>query len=289
MTRLAMVTSRTQQQCSVLRKYLRLNGISHRLAMRIQRNALHSLSDQQFFLPEASVDLLQVVSEPLRVELHYEVYLPMFAPHPFFACYSEECPQVMRGVCHRAMSMAIVSRGDVVFYTGEIPANPKMFMVCTGVLKYTGAVTRSVVEKEWISEACLWTEWIHRGELVAHKDCRLGLLDAQSFQHTVSQFHRQSFDVKAYAEEFVNELNSQMPNISDLMDDMGEDEDGRKTGVKRPSVKREKTLVKTPISSFIKKNTKKLLPVSPSLTPSHSSNLRTGSTSTDTTKGAARK
>lgn len=40
--------------------------------------------------PQDSVELLSLVSEPLRVQLHFEQYLPVIEKHPFFKRYSKE-------------------------------------------------------------------------------------------------------------------------------------------------------------------------------------------------------
>merc|ERR1711959_606813 len=93
MTQLNIIGSHRSQQLSILRRYLHQNKISHKLAMRVQRNAQFAISEQQRTLPENQVRLFSLVSEPLRVEMHFEMYAPVFASHPFFFDYIEECPQ----------------------------------------------------------------------------------------------------------------------------------------------------------------------------------------------------
>merc|ERR1712070_856224 len=85
--------------------------------------------------PEA-VELLHVVSEPLRVEMHFEMYAGQLKVHPFFAQYMEEYPQSMRRICHCAMSTLLMDPGDVIFSEGEVPAQPKMYFVNKGRLAY---------------------------------------------------------------------------------------------------------------------------------------------------------
>merc|ERR1719272_462921 len=65
MTRLHILASHQSRQLSILRRYLIQNGISDKLAMRVQRNALHAISEQQRLMGEKHVELLQVISEPL--------------------------------------------------------------------------------------------------------------------------------------------------------------------------------------------------------------------------------
>lgn len=137
MTNWYIIGSQNSQQLTTLRRYLSQNGISRRLAVRVQRNAHHSLKEQQRTMPEESVSLIGQVSEPLRVEIHFEMYTPVLSLHPFFAHYTAECPHVIRRVCHSAMSISFTSIGDIIFNKGEIPARPRMFIVTAGALQYS--------------------------------------------------------------------------------------------------------------------------------------------------------
>merc|ERR1719296_133111 len=68
---------------------------------------------------------------------------------------------------------------------------------------------------DWISDAVLWTHWMHRGILTATSDCRLCLLDSERFGATASAFDHDEFNPKRYAAEFVRRLNMQQ-DISDV-------------------------------------------------------------------------
>merc|ERR1719271_638624 len=63
------------RQLSTLRKYLNQNSISKNLALRVQRSARHAISGD---LSPDAVDLLAVVSEQLRLEMHFEMYAELF-------------------------------------------------------------------------------------------------------------------------------------------------------------------------------------------------------------------
>jgi hypothetical protein len=178
--------------------------------MRVTRNAQHCIKEQQRAMPESDVDLLSSISEPLRVELHFEMYTPVFTNHPFFKAYTFEVSQVMRKVCHLATSISLVSRGDVVFSNGEKAMT--MYFVVNGNLQYTSK-RRSPCEvgvDRWLSEPSLWAYWTHRGELTALQETRLFCLNAKLFQEIVLHFdhNHTDFDPKVYAQEFVEMLNS---------------------------------------------------------------------------------
>lgn len=216
MTQLNIVGSQSSQQVSALRRYLYQNGISNKLAVRVQRNAQHAVTEQLRQLPETAVVLLNVVSEPLRIEIHTEMYGPVLKAHPFFAKYIDECPQVMRKVCHIATQIVNVSTGDVIFCAGEIPSEPKMYIICNGDLEYEFQdETANLGANHWVSEAVLWVEWMHRGSLTALSDARLCVVDAKNFQRLCSEFSAGNFDPEGYAHSFVNQLNEDS-SISDL-------------------------------------------------------------------------
>jgi len=189
----------------------------------VTRNAEHALRERAKSMPESVVNLLEFVSEPLRVELHFEMYGPILSMHPFLKEYICECPHVMRRVCHSAMSYAGISRGDVLFNVGEIPKSPQMIIVSDGQLQYNCETDRReatyILEAgSWICEACIWVSWVHRGQLIATQYTKIFTLDANAFASIVSSFEHQGvFDPFAYANDFVATLDDlEIEEVNDL-------------------------------------------------------------------------
>jgi len=117
----------------------------------------------------------------------------------------------MRKVCHGAISMMTLSIGDVIFSAGEMPAQPKMYIVCTGRLQYgTAGDFTKVMEAMWVAEAVMWTRWTHKGTLTAANDCRMCAFDAKKFMEICNEFdvEHHFFDPRHYAASFVEYLNS---------------------------------------------------------------------------------
>jgi len=217
MTQLHMLTKRDTEKFQVLKRYLSKNEVSSALAMRVIHNAQHALAETQRFMEESQVELLSIISEPLRVELHFELYAPVLSVHPFFNVLIETCPQVVKKVCHTAMSQLLVSAGDVVFMPGEVPHPPQMFIVCSGELSYhymSGSLAY-VEAGQWLAEGTLWTNWIHQGMLKAASDCRLVRLDASKFVSLTENFDV-DFDIRSYAKSFVKSMNCGLLDVSDL-------------------------------------------------------------------------
>jgi len=218
MTRLYIITSQQTGQFKVLSRYLKEHGISRKLATRVQKNAQHTIEQQQRNVPEDDVELLKFVSAPLRVELHFEIYSPLLFAHPLFHRLQESNPAVMRQICHSAVSVMTLSRDDVLFSRGEVPGRPEMLFVCSGSLAYSqdGERFQEVIPGEWICEHVLWTTWVYHGLLYATEPCHLAVLDAQTFCEVVSKCPTTTVELSSYAEQFLQLVNNSPNTRSDL-------------------------------------------------------------------------
>eukprot|EP00927_Polykrikos_kofoidii_P002150 TRINITY_DN10839_c0_g1_i1.p1 TRINITY_DN10839_c0_g1~~TRINITY_DN10839_c0_g1_i1.p1 ORF type:complete len:807 (+),score=146.55 TRINITY_DN10839_c0_g1_i1:195-2615(+) len=224
LTQMHIVGGAVARQVATLRRYLKQNSISSNLTLRMQRSAQHVLAGD---LTPDLVDLLPVVPEPLRVEMHYEMYSDFFRKHPWFHEFMVVCPLVMRRISHLATSMMLLASGDVVFSEGETPSRPRMIFVFRGTFSYTTSNgggredAETVQEGQWLSEAALWTTWTYHGTLTANGDAKVACLDAWEFQDIVIRFkHLTSVDgdwetPHQYAERFVQFLNM-CEDVSDL-------------------------------------------------------------------------
>lgn len=220
LTRLQIVTARQSTQVSMLKQFLYDNHISTKVALRVQRNALYAIQQEKKNIPECNIELLEHISEPLRVELHHEINAPVLTQHPFFRGYDAVHPEAMRRICHTAVTRVSLSRGDLVFCTGEVPTVPVMYFVLTGHLSYIqdGVKAETVKPPDWVCEAFLWTPWVHCGTLKAKEYCCLCMLNAKEFQAIATQFQTEENHARTYAREFVALLNkTSAGNLSDTL------------------------------------------------------------------------
>jgi hypothetical protein len=207
------------RQMATLKKYLNQNKIPKNLIKRLCRSAKHAVSGD---LQPDTVDLLNVVSEPLKIEMHYEMYSRVLSCHPFFLDFLNANNQVMRRVCHSCMSMLLLDSGDVLFRRGDEASEPKMYFVCNGILEYRDKYDEVtiVTERMWAGEPALWCAWRHPGTLSATSDAKIGMLDAELFQEVCSTYMKkskgQAFNPKRYAAAFVEELNK-CSELTDLV------------------------------------------------------------------------
>merc|ERR1719446_937334 len=100
-----------------------------------------------------------------------------------------------------------------------------MYFIINGQLQYTfyerqrgsnraeeTQSQRMLYSGEWLSEAALWTSWVHRGDLrvvcsALVSDCLLFALDASGFARVVSSHKAAHVTAAAYARKFVEGLN----------------------------------------------------------------------------------
>jgi len=217
MTRLQIITSQQSSQLSTLRRFLMDRNISRPLAARVQQNAQYALMEQKKDIPESSVELLAIISHPLLVELHFEIYSQVLLEHHFFQCYNHINPGGVSKVCHTAVKLFTMYQGDVLFTDFEVPSVKRMYFLVSGTINYTQPrrLPLAAGKGQWLSEAILWTHWTHCGTTRAGSTARLLSLDAETFQSVISTFP--TSHARHYAEAFVCLMNEFCPDdLSDL-------------------------------------------------------------------------
>jgi len=223
MTRLQLLAAQHEQRMSVLQLYLKDNCVSLTLAARILDHAKFALMEQRRTLPETSVELLQHISQPLRIELSYEIRFGFLKHHPFFNGYNGSNPSGMRNVCHSALSWMPMSAGDVLFSCGEIQQDPKMYFITKGGLSYRRdeKEPRFIEQGARLNEAVLWTYWPRQvGAVIATKTSLLLCLSSKDFHTACCKFPTRHFHPALYAKLFVNMLNQQAKSVvSEIFDD----------------------------------------------------------------------
>eukprot|EP00931_Biecheleriopsis_adriatica_P049698 TRINITY_DN28753_c0_g1_i1.p1 TRINITY_DN28753_c0_g1~~TRINITY_DN28753_c0_g1_i1.p1 ORF type:complete len:995 (+),score=148.19 TRINITY_DN28753_c0_g1_i1:51-3035(+) len=223
MTRLQIIASQRSSQFAALNRYLTDSNISRKLSIRVQRNARHAVTERKRNTPESKVELLSVISEPLKAEIHYEVHSPLLTRHPFFRMYNFINPVGVRHICHTTIHQVSLSRGDMLFAEFEVPSQAKMYFIVSGLLSYSRGVMDMVKvgPKQWVAEPALWTVWAHRGSLQARSESQLTALDAQRFVNIMTTYP--TLHAHLYAEKFVNHLNAL--GMTDELTDLGSDSD----------------------------------------------------------------
>lgn len=223
MTRLEIAAAQESQKMMTLKQYLFDNNISRQVALRVQRNAQHELAKKTKNRDENAVELLAMISEPLRMDMHFELNSKWLCFHPLFRNYCVVSQGLMRKVCHQALSRLDLSKGDILFTDDEPCVQPSMYFVLSGKMSFLhglASTARGVNVGHWACEATLWTDWVHCGDMRAIDDSTtLLVLDAVVFQFVVASSENQWIPCFKYASRFVNHLNSaDETKLTDLCD-----------------------------------------------------------------------
>lgn len=215
LTRMYMVRGKETEQMSSLRRFMLQNGVSGKLTSRILRNAQYATAAE---LMEDGVELLQDVSQSLKVDMHFEMYAALLRENRFFANVETDSLMVSRSLCHEAMRTIFFAKNDIVFSRGEEPRTPRMYIVWFGSLEYedpTGELI-SAGGRDVIAEASLWTAWIHRGRLMSKSETKMAALDATRLQEVMFRYRSvHGLYPQLYAADFVEFANSTL-NMHDL-------------------------------------------------------------------------
>jgi len=203
----SIMSNQRRSEFLALDGYMMRRNVSQEVAQKVVRAAHHAWEEQAQNVPEDSINLLKLISEPLLMELHFDMYKSALQVHPFFKNYIDLNPIAMQRVCHTAITVLPMSTGDILFTEWEVPQTRRMFFIQSGQLEYTTIKNSHIVSNsEWISEPCLWTaDWVHVGTLQALTNCRLLELDAVKFEAIVSSFS--SDHVQMYAHGFLELVN----------------------------------------------------------------------------------
>lgn len=208
MTHLEIISTRRSSQFADLNRYMAEHNVPREVAMKVERNAQHAIREQEKNKPESSIELLALISEPLKVALHFEIHWPIVRSHPFFRCYAHVNLAGVRGICHEGIEFLSFTKDDIIFNDLEAPRKPQLLFVMSGLLQYKGQQETIEVSSNshWITEAVLWTpDWVHCGTLQAATDSRLLALDAAVVQEYCGNFS--SDHARKYAIGYVEHMN----------------------------------------------------------------------------------
>jgi len=196
--------------------FVRRHRISSPLALRIRR---YIGSSGPECVRDTNADALRRSSIELIVDLLEEMRVPAFSAHPFFVNLRAKHPHLVRELCQEALQPLLRHPDQLVFRAGDVSS--RMYVLISGHALYTASVhqqdappgspptlvKRALRGGQWLSEAALWTGWVHRGELWAVTECLFFALDASGFAQVISSHKSAHTFAAAYARKFVEGLN----------------------------------------------------------------------------------
>mmetsp|Transcript_15596 Transcript_15596/g.35798 ORF Transcript_15596/g.35798 Transcript_15596/m.35798 type:complete len:775 (-) Transcript_15596:69-2393(-) len=210
MTHLRNMNSDYARQLLELSRFVRFQKISSQLSLRIRRHLEHIIVKGSQEINEKDVQLFKFLSEPLRMELHVEIYSKTLMHHPLFNKFAEMNTVAMRKICHQTLSTTMISLGDCLFSWGE--TCDQMYFVKHGRLIYTQdkgeyGYNEVVSNGSWMCEACLWTCWRHLGWAYASTKASLLGLDGSKFLRVIRGCSSPTLQPAIYASAFLSFIN----------------------------------------------------------------------------------
>eukprot|EP00927_Polykrikos_kofoidii_P078610 TRINITY_DN75414_c0_g1_i1.p1 TRINITY_DN75414_c0_g1~~TRINITY_DN75414_c0_g1_i1.p1 ORF type:complete len:820 (+),score=100.44 TRINITY_DN75414_c0_g1_i1:44-2503(+) len=206
MTKLRNVSADEWKSCWVLRCYLKQRNASKDLSLRILRYVEFVHRQRRNHISESCVDALELISEPLRQELNYEVCSPQISVHPClrFICSEHRLP------AQQVFSNALAHHGlavhDVLFSRGTAAGCAYFITKGTAVYERSG-LHHIVKDHDWFSETALWSLWRYAGDLVAETESAFVSLDAVRFAEVMQRYPTVWAVVAKYAERYVSHVN----------------------------------------------------------------------------------
>lgn len=212
----------------LLRRFCVENHVSKELSMRVEHFLQHAYRRRQRHVSDSELTIFQHLSEPLHAELQYQRYKKCLGVHPFFekvlrrSFYSQSSQSgdhrwVIHKVAKDAMAVSSFATEDPIFCGGSVAKC--MYFLEDGSCEYQRAdlLPLSVWSGQWISEAALWTAWLHVGTLTAEIASQIVNFDAECLPQIMSSHPETWAMAHKFAEAFVRGLNETTPDeLSDV-------------------------------------------------------------------------
>lgn len=197
-----MQTSHRTDAMRTLGQFLRQNGVEDKLSLRITKQ-IESRIQRATRLAEDDVNALALLSQSLRLELRHGIFSPHLLHHPVFRLINCGSLDVMKSFCMDSVELKCLQTGDDIFGAGN--ASEEAYYVIAGQLRYSQHPETSVsptvkhthvLRGMWLSEAALWTHWIHVGNAEASQASEILVVSAHGLPKVLHK-HRILQDVIA--------------------------------------------------------------------------------------------
>ncbi|CAE7237379.1 CngA [Symbiodinium microadriaticum] len=204
----------------MLRSYLVHHDIGKELQQKVTRFLQHQYGlRQQAKSADAQVPLLQMLSVRLQGELSFAKYRKALGRLAFVDELLVMNDLVLMQVLHKLATKAVrdvaAAGKDVIFLAGDT-ATAAVFKVSGEVTYFFGHEKSAVSNSTWIAEHCLWTPWVHLGDLVSEDFSRLVVIHVQEFCNILSENTRAHSAAVIHARDFISAMRSR-PQWTDIL------------------------------------------------------------------------
>jgi len=236
-----------------LRRFLRQYSISARVAAKVQEMIKERMSKPEKLVMK-DVAALELLSDNVRMELEYEIYMQLSIKHGFFHLLNlYDNGKTLALLCHKCMDMLMVKGSDRLFSPTELALG--MYMIRSGTHNYSQRIPVPVLRRARIAslnrsgsagsaeepsargqadhgmvevppgsqlaEASLWAEWSHVGICSAVTDSVVILVKAEATAQTLCTQEFVDVVYRNYASIFYTQLITSKPPRCSFPDDLG--------------------------------------------------------------------
>jgi len=195
-----------------LRRFLRQNKISEITAASVQQQATQRLGNHEK-IKEQDVQILTQISSSLRTDLRFEMFEPHLCSHPLFRLWVNMDVNLARRLCTEFLEYTFFRPQDDLFTAGTNTG--KCYFLAVGHLTYTqepesspvdATEVVSVEDGSWLSEASLWSEWIHIGTAKASTTCEVLVIPFEAVAMVVQRPGEVSEITHVYSKQFYSSV-----------------------------------------------------------------------------------
>jgi len=229
MTTLRSMSNEVTRDFWLLRKYLKQRNINQDLRRRVCKFLEFQVMGKPRRVDRGQLTLLDKLSADLSDELRHADHWPVVEKHPCFQLLQGEENARCHQLCGLCFSEIIFAESEVVFRFGDegrfmyFLKQDETFGLKGSCMDFRHGLDgekEPIFEGAWISEAVLWTDWRHLGELKCNHTCDLMTVDPNQFAAAVRHHPRPWFLAREYGYLFLHWLNSlEGDDVSDLLCD----------------------------------------------------------------------
>ena len=171
LARLQKLKTEELEQFNLLRRFLSNNHIDPDLSHRVTRFLQHTYALKHMALSkDGQIPILEMLSKPLQEELQLQRHHDCLSDSGFLRkllhATSNNFRRVLFDLVTSCMTHSILALDDRAFAAGTIAT--ASYYVADGTCCYENqSFMPSKLCNTWVAEACLWTPWLHLGNLVS--------------------------------------------------------------------------------------------------------------------------
>lgn len=210
---LSKMVGKLDRDLWILRKFCKQKHVSRELTLRMKRYIDLVIVPNFHKLHTEDVILLPKLSAHLRAQLNKELVSQILCVHPFFENLKNKHDGVFNSIANDgSLDHMSLARGDVAFGSGQEAHS--LLLVSDGILDYIAVsgnkedAPQQVAKGDWVSEAVLWTKWIHQGQCQASVESTAMLVNSARLQKELLENGPVMGFVRKYGQEFIKRLNT---------------------------------------------------------------------------------